>query len=63
MFKSFNLRVQLWRGGGGGGEEEEDLFVFKDTIEGPRAPAVEYNLKKFRVQPWRDASGASKENY
>ena len=21
-------------------EEEEDLFVFKDTIEGPRAPAV-----------------------
>ena len=31
---------------GGGGvveeeeEEEEDLFVFNDTIEGPRAPAV-----------------------
>ena len=24
----------------GGGEEEEDLFVFNDTIEGPRAPAV-----------------------
>ena len=23
-----------------GGEEEEDLFVFNDTIEGPRAPAV-----------------------
>jgi hypothetical protein len=22
-------------------EEEEDLFVFNDTIEGPRAPAVE----------------------
>jgi hypothetical protein len=21
-------------------EEEEDLFVFNDTIEGPRAPAV-----------------------
>ena len=21
-------------------EEEEDLFVFDDTIEGPRAPAV-----------------------
>jgi len=24
----------------GHGEEEEDLFVFNDTIEGPRAPAV-----------------------
>ena len=23
-----------------GGEEEEDLFIFIDTIEGPRAPAV-----------------------
>jgi hypothetical protein len=22
-------------------EEEEDLFIFNDTIEGPRAPAVE----------------------
>ena len=22
------------------GEEEEELFVFNDTIEGPRAPAV-----------------------
>ena len=21
-------------------EEEEDLFVFNDTVEGPRAPAV-----------------------
>jgi len=21
-------------------EEEEDLFVFNDTIEGPRAPAI-----------------------
>jgi hypothetical protein len=31
-------------GNGEGGskeeEEEEDLFVFNDTIEGPRAPAV-----------------------
>ena len=25
---------------GGEEEEEEDLFVFNDTIEGPRAPAV-----------------------
>ena len=25
---------------GEGEEEEEDLFVFNDTIEGPRAPAV-----------------------
>jgi hypothetical protein len=23
-----------------GGEEEEDLFIFNDTIEGPKAPAV-----------------------
>jgi hypothetical protein len=22
-------------------EEQEDLFIFNDTIEGPRAPAVE----------------------
>ncbi len=27
-------------GGGNVEEEEEDLFVFNDTIEGPRAPAV-----------------------
>ena len=26
--------------GGEEEEEEEDLFVFNDTIEGPRAPAV-----------------------
>ncbi len=25
---------------GGGGGEGEDLFVFNDTIAGPRAPAV-----------------------
>ena len=25
-------------------EEEEDLFVFNDTIEGPRAPAVKPGL-------------------
>jgi hypothetical protein len=28
-------------------EEEEDLFVFNDTIEGPRAPAVD--CLEFRV--------------
>ena len=29
-------------GGGGptGGEEKEDLFIFNNTIEGSRAPAV-----------------------
>jgi hypothetical protein len=30
--------VALWREGEE--EEEEDLFVFNDTIEGPRAPTV-----------------------
>jgi hypothetical protein len=25
-------------------EEEEDLFVFNDTIEGPRAPAVKLSI-------------------
>jgi hypothetical protein len=25
---------------GAGEKEEEDLFIFNDTIEGPRAPAV-----------------------
>jgi hypothetical protein len=25
-------------------EEEEDLFVFNDTVEGPRAPAVKAGL-------------------
>jgi hypothetical protein len=29
-----------WRRGGGGGDLIRDLFVFNDTIEGPRAPAV-----------------------
>ena len=29
--------IVVW-GGGGGEKEEEDLFVFHDTIEGPRAP-------------------------
>ena len=34
--------VKAIREGGGEEEEEEeeDLFVFNDTIEGPRAPAV-----------------------
>jgi hypothetical protein len=41
-------------------EEEEDLFVFKDTIEGPRAPAVFVTvLKKIINAPllyctWKD---------
>ena len=26
-------------------EEEEDLFVFNDTIEGPRAPAVKPGIR------------------
>ena len=30
-------------------EEEEDLFVFNDTIEGPRAPAV----KPGRITHWQ----------
>jgi hypothetical protein len=38
------LTWEDWDAGGGGEEEEEDLirdlFVFNDTIEGPRAPAV-----------------------
>ena len=29
-----------WERGEEEEEEEEDLFVFNDTIEGPRAPAV-----------------------
>ena len=29
-----------------GEEEEEDLFVFNDTIGGPRAPAVKPGGKK-----------------
>ena len=34
-------KKQMWVPHYVGEEEEEDLFVFKDTIEGPRAPAVE----------------------
>jgi len=53
---SWRATLRRRRGGGGGGgggkpgritqeeeeeeEEEEDIFVFNDTIEGPRAPAV-----------------------
>jgi hypothetical protein len=38
-FLSFGNQTQLG-GGGPEEEEEEDLFVFSDTIQGPRAPAV-----------------------
>ena len=37
MFKKPGAAVTVWREEE---EEEEDLFVFNDTIEGPRAPAV-----------------------
>ena len=30
-------------------EEEEDLFVFNDTIEGPRAPAVKLGCAMGRL--------------
>ena len=30
-------------------EEEEDLFVFNDTIEGPRAPAVKLTQGPYRL--------------
>ena len=33
-------RASLWVSGCSG-EEEEDLFVFNDTVEGPRAPAAQ----------------------
>ncbi len=34
-------------------EEEEDLFVFNDTIEGPRAPVVQPSLSSgLSDAPW-----------
>ena len=38
-------------------EEEEDLFVFNDTIEGPRAPAVKPGTRPFRVVLATDNQG------
>jgi len=32
-------------------EEEEDLFVFNDTIEGPRAPKTESKAKTRTCRP------------
>ena len=32
--------LHVAHGGGGEEEEEEDLFIFNDTIKGPRAPRV-----------------------
>jgi hypothetical protein len=37
--EAFGCYISL-HSGLGGGHEEEDLFVFNDTMEGPRAPAV-----------------------